>query len=62
MYFIHSYEFITKKKECIAATTNYGNSIIAAIEHENIFGTQFHPEKSQKNGLIILENFLKWSY
>ena len=60
MYFVHSYELITKQKDCIAATTNYGNSIIVAVTKENIFGTQFHPEKSQKNGLKILENFLKW--
>ena len=60
MYFIHSYELITKQKDCIVATTNYGNSITAAIAKENIFGTQFHPEKSQKNGLKVLENFLKW--
>ncbi len=60
MYFVHSYELITKQKDCIAATTNYGNSIIVAVVKENIFGTQFHPEKSQKNGLKILENFLKW--
>jgi len=60
MYFIHSYEFMTKQKDCIVATTNYGNSIIVSVVKENIFGTQFHPEKSQKNGLIILENFLKW--
>jgi len=60
MYFIHSYEFMTKQKDFIVATTNYGNSIIASVVKENIFGTQFHPEKSQKNGLIILENFLKW--
>ena len=60
MYFIHSYEFMTKQKDCIVATTNYGNPIIASIAKENIVGTQFHPEKSQKNGLIILENFLKW--
>ena len=59
-YFIHSYEFITKKKDCVVATTNYGNSIIASVTQENIVGTQFHPEKSQKNGLIILENFLNW--
>ena len=59
-YFIHSYEFITKQKECVIATTNYGNSITVSIEKENIVGTQFHPEKSQKNGLIILENFLNW--
>ena len=60
MYFIHSYELITKQKDCIVATTNYGNSITVAVSKENIFGTQFHPEKSQKNGLKILENFLKW--
>ena len=60
VYFIHSYEFMTKQKDCIIATTNYGNSIIVSVVKENIIGTQFHPEKSQKNGLIILENFLKW--
>ena len=60
VYFIHSYEFMTKQKECVVATTNYGNSIIVSIVKENIVGTQFHPEKSQKNGLAILENFLNW--
>ena len=60
MYFIHSYEFMAKQKDCIIATTNYGNPITVSIAKENIIGTQFHPEKSQKNGLIILENFLKW--
>tara|TARA_B100001123_G_scaffold235300_1_gene263970 strand:+ start:526 stop:1167 length:642 start_codon:yes stop_codon:yes gene_type:complete len=60
MYFIHSYEFMTKQKDCVVATTDYGNSIIVSVAKENIIGTQFHPEKSQKNGLIILENFLKW--
>ena len=60
MYFVHSYELTTKQKDCIIATTSYGNQIIVAVAKENIFGTQFHPEKSQKNGLKILENFLKW--
>ena len=60
MYFVHSYEFLTKEKNCIVATTNYGNSIIVAVAKDNIFGTQFHPEKSQKNGLKLLENFIKW--
>jgi glutamine amidotransferase len=60
MYFVHSYELLTKQKDCIVATTNYGNSIIVAVAKDNIFGTQFHPEKSQKNGLKLLENFLKW--
>ncbi len=62
VYFVHSYEFVTKQKNSIVATTNYGNSIISAIIKDNIFGTQFHPEKSQKNGLKILENFLKWDF
>ena len=60
MYFVHSYELRTKQKDYIVATTSYGNQIIVAVAKENIFGTQFHPEKSQKNGLKILENFLKW--
>jgi len=60
MYFVHSYELITKQKDCIVATTSYGNLITVAVAKDNIFGTQFHPEKSQKNGLKILENFLKW--
>ena len=60
MYFVHSYELITKQKDCIVATTSYGNLITVAVIKDNIFGTQFHPEKSQKNGLKILENFLKW--
>lgn len=60
MYFVHSYELITKQKDCIVATTSYGNLITVAVVKDNIFGTQFHPEKSQKSGLKILENFLKW--
>ena len=60
MYFVHSYELITKQKDYVVATTNYGRPITAAVAKENIFGTQFHPEKSQKNGIIVLENFLKW--
>ena len=60
MYFIHSYEFMTKQEDCVIAKTNYGNSIIASVAKDNIVGTQFHPEKIQRDGLIILENFLKW--
>ena len=60
MYFIHSYEFMTKQEDCVIATTNYCNSIIVSVAKDNIIGTQFHPEKSQRDGLIILENFLKW--
>ena len=59
MYFVHSYEFIPKDKNVISATTNYSSNIVCSVEKENIFGTQFHPEKSDKLGLKIIENFIK---
>ena len=58
-YFIHSYEFIPKDKKNISITTNYGKDIIAAVSFKNIYGSQFHPEKSQNTGIKILTNFLK---
>jgi len=58
-YFIHSYEFLPKDKKVISLSTNYGKEIVAAVCHENIFGSQFHPEKSQDTGIKILTNFLK---
>tara|TARA_B100000579_G_scaffold60899_1_gene44410 strand:- start:176 stop:802 length:627 start_codon:yes stop_codon:yes gene_type:complete len=58
MYFVHSYEFIPKDKNVISATTDYSSKIVCSIEKENIFGTQFHPEKSDKMGLRIIENFI----
>ena len=58
MYFVHSYEFIPDDKNSIAATTNYSSSHVCAVEKENIFGTQFHPEKSDKTGLKIIDNFI----
>jgi glutamine amidotransferase len=58
MYFVHSYEFIPEDKNIISATTDYSSNIVCSIEKENIFGTQFHPEKSDKLGLKIIENFL----
>ena len=58
MYFVHSYEFIPKDKSIIAATTDYSSKVVCAAEKENIFGTQFHPEKSDKIGLRIIENFI----
>jgi glutamine amidotransferase len=57
-YFIHSYEFIPQDKKTISITTDYGKDIIAAVSSGNIFGSQFHPEKSQNTGIIILTNFL----
>jgi len=58
MYFVHSYEFIPTDKNVISATTDYSSSIVCSVEKENIFGTQFHPEKSDKEGLKIIDNFL----
>ena len=58
MYFVHSYQFIPEDKNVISATTDYSSNIICSVEKENIFGTQFHPEKSDKLGLKIIENFI----
>ena len=58
MYFVHSYEFIPNDKNAISATTNYSTNHVCAVELENIFGTQFHPEKSDKVGLKIINNFI----
>ena len=59
MYFVHSYEFIPKDKKVISATVDYSSNIVCSVENENLFGTQFHPEKSDKLGLRIIDNFLK---
>ena len=58
MYFVHSYEFIPNDKSVISATTDYSSNHVCALEEENIFGTQFHPEKSDKTGLKIIDNFI----
>ena len=58
MYFVHSYEFIPNDNNVISATTDYSSNIVCSVEKENIFGTQFHPEKSDKTGLKIIQNFI----
>ena len=58
MYFVHSYEFLPEDKNVISATTDYSTNIVCSVEKENIFGTQFHPEKSDKTGLKIIDNFI----
>ena len=58
MYFVHSYEFNPKDKKVISATTDYSSNIVSSVEKESIFGTQFHPEKSDKLGLKIIDNFI----
>ena len=59
MYFVHSYEFVPDDKDTISATTDYSSNIVCSVEKENIFGTQFHPEKSDKIGLKIIQNFIE---
>ena len=59
MYFVHSYEFVPNDKSVVSATTDYSSKIVCSIEKENIFGTQFHPEKSDKIGFQIIDNFIK---
>ncbi|HEY4696163.1 MAG TPA: imidazole glycerol phosphate synthase subunit HisH [Candidatus Hydromicrobium sp.] len=56
-YFVHSYRVIPRNKDIISSTTDYGMEIVASIEYDNIYGFQFHPEKSSADGLKILENF-----
>ena len=58
MYFVHSYEFIPEDKSVISATVDYSTKVVCSIEKENLFGTQFHPEKSDKVGLKVIENFI----
>ena len=59
-YFVHSYQFNATAPGDIVAVADYGGPVTAAIARGNIAGTQFHPEKSQKLGLRLISNFLKW--
>jgi glutamine amidotransferase len=59
-YFVHSYRMVCDDNEIVIAECEYGIRFPAAVQKDNIFATQFHPEKSQKNGLILLENFVDW--
>lgn len=61
-YFVHSYHFIPDKTEnkCIAGITNYSIELVTMVQKENIFGVQFHPEKSQGAGLTLLNNFINY--
>ena len=58
MYFVHSYEFVPADNRVISATTDYSTKVVCSVEKENLFGTQFHPEKSDKTGLKIINNFI----
>jgi len=57
-YFVHSYHFVPDNKNAVAGVCDYGHEIVSVVENENIFGVQFHPEKSHEDGLQIFKNFL----
>ena len=59
-YFVHSYHFIAEKQKDVLASCEYGANFCAVLAKENIIATQFHPEKSQDNGIQLLENFVNW--
>jgi glutamine amidotransferase len=56
-YFVHSYHVVPNDKSTIAATVNYGFEVVASLHNNNIFATQFHPEKSQNAGLELIKNY-----
>jgi glutamine amidotransferase len=58
LYFVHTYHAVCENKEDVIGTTNYGYDFASAVAHNNVMGIQPHPEKSHKNGLAILENFI----
>jgi len=60
-YFVHSFAYKDVPEDEIIATTDYGGPLVAVVGRENIVGTQFHPEKSQKLGLALIGNFLRWN-
>jgi imidazole glycerol-phosphate synthase subunit HisH len=59
-YFVHSYAFKVAHRDDLLAESDYGGPLTAIVARDNIVGTQFHPEKSQKLGLALIANFLKW--
>jgi glutamine amidotransferase len=59
-YFVHSYHFVPAEMDTLVATTDYGGPVTALVAKDNMAGSQFHPEKSQKLGLALIANFLKW--
>jgi glutamine amidotransferase len=59
-YFVHSYELKTTEDEDLVAQAEYGGPLTAVVGRDNMIGTQFHPEKSQRLGLALIANFLKW--
>ena len=59
-YFVHSYHLDAENASDVIATTDYGGPMTAFVGRDNMAGAQFHPEKSQKLGLALITNFLRW--
>ncbi len=59
-YFVHSYHVVPEDDSIVASTTDYGTDFVSAIQRENLWAVQFHPEKSQRKGLRLLENFRRF--
>lgn len=60
-YFVHSFQLVAERADDVLATTDYGGDLTAMVARDNVAGTQFHPEKSQRLGLKLLANFLSWA-
>ena len=59
-YFVHSYHFAAAEPAQVLAATDYGGPVTAMVGRDNLLGTQFHPEKSQRSGLAFIRAFLEW--
>jgi glutamine amidotransferase len=59
-YFVHSYHLKPAEPQNVLATTDYGSPLTASVARDNLIGVQFHPEKSQRLGLALIANFLRW--
>ena len=60
MYFVHSYVVVPENSATVIARTNYGSDVVAAVAKNNVWATQFHPEKSANAGHRLIENWVNW--
>jgi imidazole glycerol-phosphate synthase subunit HisH len=58
-YFVHSYHVVCEDQDDILAYSNYGYDFICAVQHDNVYGVQFHPEKSHRFGMALIKNFIE---
>jgi len=60
-YFLHGFHLVASNEDDVVAVAEYGGLVTAVVARGNVAGTQFHPEKSQRMGLALIANFLKWA-